>query len=69
MIDKSLIDDVMVKFPTYHYELNSIEGNTEINIVRNNKSNSGIGFRKIRKVLEKDEDLTVLENVLKSKES
>lgn len=67
MINKSIIDDVMERFPNYHYELKSIEGNTEINIVRTDRKDE-YGSRKIRKVLEHNEDLTVLENVLKSKE-
>ena len=65
MIDKSIIDSVLMKYPSYHYELNSIEGNTEINIVRENKDKSGIGFHKIRKVLKHDEDLAVLDEILK----
>jgi hypothetical protein len=70
MIDTTIVDDVMQNFPEFSYEVKPIANseNVELLIEKDNKYKSGIGFRRIRKVLTRNDDVGLLENVLKSKE-
>lgn len=69
MINTQLIAEVMSNHPDYHYELNTIENNVEFVAEKGKWESPGTNTRRVRKVLTSDEDIRVLDMVLKSKES
>ena len=66
MINTNLIKQIMGKFPDFKYQLNPIENNIELIIEKTSWISYGDGSC-IRKVLSEDDDLSLLEEVLKEK--
>lgn len=71
MINTQFIEDVMKEFPAFDYELIPTPNPKviELKIEKDNVSKSGIGYRKITKTIMEGDDLSVLKNVLKGRES
>ena len=65
MINEQFIASVVEKHPGYTYQLTPKENKYELIIERSNIAKSGIGYGRIRKLIDADEDLSVLDEVLK----
>lgn len=71
MIDKSIIDAVLVDYPQYQYQLQPVGEHVELSIEMKEEPDKYGSYRcrKIKKKISGEEDLSVLRNVLKGKES
>jgi len=68
MIDTKIIDDIMAKYPQFHYETFRMGDNVALHITKKEKKPEEPGARQIQKILTQDDDINNLEIVLLVKE-
>ena len=64
MIDTKIIDDIMDKYPQFHYKTFRMGNNVALHITKKGKKPEEAGARQIQKILTQDDDINNLERVL-----
>ena len=66
MINTNILADLMSNYPDFSYEVNPIDNSESVElIIERYRKSPGIGYRKVKKVFDKNEDIGVLEEILK----